>query len=59
MIAVSKPVRRWEPTCASVLAVDPASTVQLSTSVAPFQLAYTTEPPAGFTRAAAAGLSVG
>jgi len=44
---------------ASASVVLPASTVQVFTSVAPFQLAYTTEPPAGFTRAAAAGLSVG
>ena len=59
MIIVSKPLRRWEPTVASAPAVCPASTVQVLTSVAPFQLAYTTEPPAGFTRAAAAGSSVG
>ena len=59
MIIVSKPLRGWEPTLASAPAVVPASTVQVFTSVAPFQLAYTTEPPAGFTRAAAAGLSVG
>jgi hypothetical protein len=44
---------------ASALAVFPARTVQVLTSVAPFQLAYTTEPPAGFTRAATAGWSVG
>lgn len=31
----------------------------MSSSVDPFQLAYTTEPPAGFTRAATAGLSAG
>jgi hypothetical protein len=59
VIAVSKPLRRWEPMWASAFAFFPASTVQVFTSVAPFQLAYTTEPPAGFTRAAAAGSSVG
>ena len=59
VIIVSKPPRSWEPTSASAPAVVPASTVQVFTSVAPFQLAYTTEPPAGLTRAAAAGWSVG
>ena len=59
MTVVSKPLRCWEPTLASASAVFPASTVQVFTSVAPFQLAYTTEPPAGFARAAAAGLSAG
>jgi hypothetical protein len=53
------PLGRWEPTSASAPAVLEASTVHVATSVAPFQLAYTTELPAGFTRAAAAGLSVG
>ena len=41
------------------MGVFPASTVQLFTWVEPFQLAYTTEPPVGLTRAAAAGWSVG
>ena len=54
---VSKPLRCWEPTLASASAVFPASTVQVFGR--PVQLAYTTEPPAGFARAAAAGLSVG
>ena len=31
----------------------------MSSSVDPFQLAYTTEPPAGLIRAATAGLSAG
>ncbi|HLI40585.1 MAG TPA: hypothetical protein VKV35_02945 [Streptosporangiaceae bacterium] len=52
-------MRRWEPTCRSPVAVGPASTVQPSSSVAPFQLAYTTEPPAWLTRAATAGRSAG
>ena len=59
VIVVSNPLRRWEPTWDSAPAVFPADTFQVATPVAPFQLAYTTEPPAGFTRAAAAGLSVG
>src|SRR5579859_5143797 len=59
VITVSKPLRGWEPTLASAFGVFPAPTVQVFTSVAPFQLAYTTEPPAGFTRAAAAGSSAG
>jgi enoyl-CoA hydratase/carnithine racemase len=59
VIAVSKPARRCEPALASAPAVVPARTVQVSSSVAPFQLAYTTEPPAGLTRAATAGLSAG
>ena len=59
VIAVSKPARRREPALASAPAVVPARTVHVSSSVAPFQLAYTTEPPAGFTRAATAGLSTG
>src|SRR6185437_12316699 len=59
VIAVSKPARRCEPTLASAPAVVPARTVHVSSSVAPFQLAYTTKPPAGFTRAATAGLSAG
>ena len=59
VIIVSKPDRRCDPTRLSALPVLPARTVQVLTSVAPFQLAYTTEPPAGLTRAATAGLSVG
>lgn len=45
-IIVSKPVRRWDPASDSPAAELPASTVQLRSSVAPFQLAYTTDPPA-------------
>ena len=59
VIAVSKPWRFLEPAWASLFGLVPASTVQLATWVAPFQLAYTTKPPAGFTRAATAGLPAG
>jgi hypothetical protein len=41
VIAVSKPARRCEPALASAPAVVPARTVHVSSSVAPFQLAYT------------------
>jgi hypothetical protein len=37
VIIVSKPERRCEPTGASALPAGPASTVQTSTAVAPFQ----------------------
>ena len=43
VIVVSKPARRCEPALASAPAVVPARTVHVSSSVDPFQLAYTTE----------------
>ena len=39
VMVVSKPLCCWEPTLLSPPALEPASTVQLSSSVAPFQLA--------------------
>lgn len=58
-IAVSKPVRGASASGRSVVARSPASTRQLATSVAPFQLANTVIPPSDPRRATPVGGSAG
>src|SRR5712664_266569 len=58
-ITVSNPLRGCVATAARLDGCLPASTRQVATSVAPFQLTYTAVPRDGLVRSATAGLSAG